>query len=73
MAPLIFSRTSRVILLLFRTATSSKQGINSFLIHSTHENESNTAFETSEKSAICQETEILNLLAFKTSMAPRKL
>jgi len=57
---------------LFRTATSSIQGINSFLIHSTRENESNTTFETSEKGAIFQENEILNLLAFKTSMVQRK-
>lgn len=73
MAPLIFSCVSRIILLLIRTATSSIQGINSFLIHSNRENESNTTFEKSEKSATFQETEILNLLAFKTSMAHRKL
>ena len=65
MAPLIFPFTSRVILFLFRTAKCSIQGINSFLIHSTRDNESNTTFETSVKGATLQETEILNLLAFK--------
>jgi hypothetical protein len=72
MAPLIFSGTSRVMLLLFRTAISSIQGIN-FLIHSARENESNRTFETSGKSATFQETEILNLLTCKTSMALREL